>query len=144
MPLTELYTALETKAVDGQENPYSTIELNKFYEVQKYLSLTKHMYNPAMIVWSKPLYDKLTPAEQGVLQQCGADSRDEQRRINRQQNVESLERLKKLGMAVNEVSPAEIARMREKVQPLYDKQAAAIGPEMMDLVTADLKRIRDH
>jgi tripartite ATP-independent transporter DctP family solute receptor len=144
MPLTELYTAMETKAVDGQENPFSTVELNKFYEVQKYLSLTKHMYNPAMIVWSKQLFDKLTPEEQNVLKQCGADSRDEQRRVNRQQNVDSLERLKKHGMAVNDVPAAEIAKMRAKVQPLYDKQTAAIGPEMMELVTGELKRIRGN
>ena len=142
MPLTELYTAMETRAVDGQENPFSTIELNKFFEVQKYLSLTNHMYNPAMIAFSKQLFDKLTPAEQGVLRQCGADSRDEQRRVNRQQNVQSLARLKERGMQVNEVPASEIARMREKVQPLYDKQTAAIGAETMDLVASELKRIR--
>ena len=142
MPLTELYTAMETKAVDGQENPFSTIELNKFFEVQKYLSLTHHMYNPVMVLYSKQLFDKLSAQEQQVLRECGAEGRDEQRKVNRAQNIVSLARLKERGMIINEVSPAEIQRMREKTQPLYERQAVAIGPEMMNLVTSELKRIR--
>ena len=142
MPLSELYTALETKAVDGQENPFSTIELNKFYEVQKYLSLTRHMYNPVMVLFSRRVFDRLTPPEQQVLRTCGAEGRDEQRRVNREQNVQSLERLKKLGMVINEVSPKEQQRMREKAQALYDRQAPVIGAEMMDTVMGELKRIR--
>lgn len=142
MSLTELYTAMETKAVDGQENPFSTIELNKFYEVQKYLSLTKHMYNPVMVMFSKVNYDKLTPPEQAVLRQCGAEGRDEQRRVNRAQNIASLAHLKDKGMIINEVPAAELNRMREKAQPLYDRQAAIIGAEMMETVTSELKRIR--
>lgn len=144
MPITELYTAMETKAADGQENPFSTIEQLKFYEVQKYLSLTKHMYNPVMVFYSKRLFDQLTPPEQAVLRECGSVGRDEQRRVNRQQNEQSLARLKEKGMAVNEISPAEIQRMRDRVQPLWERQAAAIGPEMMNAVTAELKRIRGN
>ena len=67
MAFTELYTALETKAVDGQENPFNITELSKFHEVQKYLSLTRHMYNPAMLVYSKKLFDQLSPQEQAAL-----------------------------------------------------------------------------
>lgn len=142
MPITELYTAMETKAVDGQENPFSTIELNKFYEVQKYLSLTKHMYNPVIVYYSKQLFDKLTPQEQGVLKSCVTETRDEQRKINRAQNIASLTRLKERGMQINEVSPAELQRMRDKMQPLYDKAAQTVGADMMDVVHSELKRIR--
>jgi TRAP-type C4-dicarboxylate transport system substrate-binding protein len=133
---------METHAVDGQENPFSTIELNKFFEVQKYLSLTRHMYNPVMVLYSKQLFDKLTPQEQQVMRECGAEGRDEQRKVNRAQNIASLARLKERGMVINEVSPAEIQRMRDKSQALYDRQAPLIGHEMMDVVTAELKRIR--
>ena len=144
MPITDLYTAMETKAVDGQENPFSTIELNKFFEVQKYLSLTKHMYNPVMVFYSKKLFDQLTPAEQQVMRECGAEGRDEQRRVNRAQNAQSLARLKELGMVINDVSPAEIARMRDKSLALYERQAPVIGPEMMNAVMGELKRIRGN
>ncbi|MGE0097456.1 MAG: DctP family TRAP transporter solute-binding subunit [Hydrogenophaga sp.] len=142
LPMPELYTALETKTVDGQENPFSTIEQQKFFEVQKYLSLTKHMYNPVMVYYSKKNFDQLTPPEQAMLKDCVREGRDEQRRVNRQQNEQSLARLKERGMVVNEVSPTEIQRMRERSMALWERQASVIGPEMMNAVTAELKRIR--
>jgi tripartite ATP-independent transporter DctP family solute receptor len=142
LPMPELYTALETKAVDGQENPFSTIEQQKFFEVQKYLSLSKHMYNPVMVYYSKKNFDQLTPPEQAMLKDCVREGRDEQRRVNRQQNEQSLARLKERGMVINEVSPAEIQRMRERSMALWERQAPVIGPEMMNAVTAELKRIR--
>ena len=144
MPLTDLYTAMESKAVDGQENPFSTIELNKFYEVQKYLSLTKHMYNPVILFYSKQLFDKLTPQEQAVLKTCTQETRDEQRRINRAQNVASLNSLKAKGMQINEVPAAELARMRTAMQPLYDKAAQTVGADMMEVVNSELKRLRSQ
>ncbi|PXF28557.1 ABC transporter substrate-binding protein, partial [Pokkaliibacter plantistimulans] len=58
MSFSELFTALETKAVDGQENPVTTIESSKFYEVQKYLSLTQHVYSPWIVLMSKSFWDK--------------------------------------------------------------------------------------
>lgn len=142
MPLTDLYTAMESKAVDGQENPFSTIELNKFFEVQKYLSLTKHMYNPVILFYSKQLFDKLAPQEQAVLKTCTQETRDEQRRINRAQNTSSLAALKAKGMQINEVPASELNRMREKMQPLYDKAAQTVGTDMMEVVNSELKRIR--
>ena len=68
MPFAELYNALESKAVDGEENPYSVILSSKFYEVQKFVSGTNHVYatNPVQI--SKRFWDKLSPAEQKLLQ----------------------------------------------------------------------------
>lgn len=142
MPFTELYSALETKAVDGQENPVPIIETAKFYEVQKYLSMTRHMYNPSLLLYSKSLFEKLSPAEQTVLRDCANALRGEQRRINRQMAVEGVDRLKAKGMQVNTIAPAELARMREAVRVVYDKSAAAIGADMMSLVEADLKQVR--
>lgn len=142
MAFTELYAALETKAVDGQENPFNITELSKFQEVQKYLSLTRHMYNPAMVVYSKKLFDQLSPLEQATLRDCAQETRLEQRRINRQQANESLGRLKTQGMIVNDVSAAEVQRMRDRVQPVYVKQAPVIGTEMMSAVDTELKKVR--
>lgn len=144
MAFTEVYAALETKAVDGQENPFNITELTKFHEVQKYLSLTRHMYNAAMVVYSKKLFDQLAAVEQAALRDCAQEARLEQRRINRQQAGESLARLKGHGMVVNDVSTAELLRMREKVQPIYAKQAPVIGTEMISAVDAELKKVRGH
>src|SRR5512137_1491973 len=82
MAFGEVFPALETKAIDGQENPFVTIDTSKFYEVQKYLSVTRHAYTPFMVLYSKTLWDKLSPAEQKVLAECAIVGRDEQRRVS--------------------------------------------------------------
>ena len=63
MPFPELYTALETGTVDGQENPYSTVEASKFDEVQKYFSNTRHIYNSQLLLVSKKFWDSLSDEE---------------------------------------------------------------------------------
>jgi hypothetical protein len=79
MPFAELYGALESKAVDGQENPYAVILSSKFYEVNKYVSGTNHVYatNPVQI--SKRFWDKLSPAEQKLLQDAAIEAQNYQR-----------------------------------------------------------------
>ncbi|MFL7904404.1 TRAP transporter substrate-binding protein [Azospirillum argentinense] len=142
MAFSELFTALETRAVDGQENPYANIETGKFYEAQKYLSVTNHAYTPAVILYSKKIWDGLSSAERDVLQSCAAVARTEERRVNREQSEKSLARLKDLGMQVNELSAEERKRMLQKVAPVYEKHAAAIGAETMTLLQSELAQLR--
>jgi tripartite ATP-independent transporter DctP family solute receptor len=142
MSFGELFTALETKAIDGQENPFVTIDTSKFYEVQKYLSVTRHAYTPFMVLYSKPLWDKLSPAEQKVLQECAIAGRDEQRKVSRALNDKSLAALKQRGMLVNEITPAEQKRLRDSVKPVYEKHQSTIGKETVDRMNATLAKIR--
>jgi len=142
MSFSELFTALETKAIDGQENPFVTIDTSKFYEVQKYLSVTRHAYTPFMVLYSKPLWDKLSPAEQKVLQECAIAGRDEQRKVSRTLSDKSLAALKQRGMLVNDVTPAEQKRLRDSVKPVYEKHQATIGKETVDRMNATLTKIR--
>ena len=69
--------------VDGQENPFSVILSNKFFEVQKYLSVTNHAYSTNIILISKKFWDKLSPAEQKMLQDAAIEARDYQRKVSR-------------------------------------------------------------
>ncbi|CAN7475086.1 TRAP transporter substrate-binding protein [Bosea sp. LjRoot9] len=142
LAFSEVYSALETKTVDGQENPYNNIENMKFYEVQKYLTLTKHAYSPTLVLFSKKIWDTLSPAEQGVLKECAIVGQAEQRKVNREKSDLSLANLKAAGMQVNEISPEETARLRDKLKVIYERNAASIGQEALDLVLGDLKRIR--
>ena len=144
MAYSEVYSALETKTVDGQENPYANIENSKFYEVQKYLTLTKHAYSPLPFLMSKKTWDGLTPQERTVMQECAVKGRDEERRINRESASASLVNLKSKGMLVNEISPAELQRIRDKTKVVYDTHSKAIGDEAMTLVFGELKRIRGN
>jgi tripartite ATP-independent transporter DctP family solute receptor len=129
----ELYAALEQKAVDGQENPLSVIQANKFYEVQKYLTLTNHQYNPQSLIFSKKVWDTLSPAEQKILQDAAAEAAKFQRQVNRDAAAGQLDALKKAGMQVSEFSPAEQAKLREKLKPVIDKHGAAIQATVTEL-----------
>lgn len=142
LAFTEVYSALETKAVDGQENPYTNIQNMKFYEVQKYLTLTKHSYSTNMLLVSKKVWDTLSPQEQGVLKECAVQSRDAVRKASREKEDASLAFLKAQGMVVNELTPAEIARIRERTKPIYESATKTVGAEAMNLVSNELKRIR--
>ena len=142
MAFPEVFTALETKTIDGQENPFVTIETSKFNEVQKYLSVTRHAYTPFLVLYSKKLFDQLSPQEQAVLREAAIEGQKVQRAANRALNEKSLASLKAKGMAVNEVSPAEQKRMFDKVKPVYDKHRETIGAEAINVVFDALKRAR--
>jgi tripartite ATP-independent transporter DctP family solute receptor len=141
LSFSELYTALETRTVDGQENPFSVILSNKFNEVQKYLSVTNHTYSTNIILVSKKFWDKLSPAEQKILQEAAIEARDYQRRISREQAQQAIDDLKAKGMQVNEIAPAELARMREKTKPIAEKFSAEYDPAIVKLFNAELDRV---
>jgi tripartite ATP-independent transporter DctP family solute receptor len=141
MAFGEVFTALETRTIDGQENPFVTIETSKFSEVQKYLSVTRHAYTPFLILYSKKLWDQLNPQEQAVLREAAKEGQKVQREANRALNEKSLANLRKT-MTVNEVSTAEQKRMLEKVKPVYDKNVPTIGAEAVGVVTDALKKAR--
>ena len=133
MPFAELYNALESKAVDGQENPYSVILSSKFYEVQKYVSGTNHVYatNPVQI--SKRFWDKLSPAEHKILQDAATEAQTYQRVASREAAGKALTELQAKGMVYNAVAPAETARMRAAVQPIYAEARKLLGDELFKL-----------
>lgn len=141
MAFPEVYAGLEQKAIDGQENPLSVILANKFYEVQKNLAVTNHQYNPQSIIFSKKVWDTLTPADQKILQDAAKEAATYQRKVNRDKSADDLQELKKAGMAVTEFSPAEQAKLRAKLEPVVAKHGAAIAATVAE-VQAELAKLR--
>jgi tripartite ATP-independent transporter DctP family solute receptor len=137
----ELYAALEQKAIDGQENPLSVIQANKFFEVQKFLTLTNHQYNPQSLIFSKKVWDTLSPAEQKIVQDAASEASKFQRQVNRDAAAGQLDALKKAGMQVSEFAPAEQAKLRDKLKPVIDKHGAAIPATVAEL-QAELAKLR--
>jgi tripartite ATP-independent transporter DctP family solute receptor len=144
MAFGEVFTALETRTIDGQENPFVTIDTSKFFEVQDYLSITRHAYTPFMVLYSKPLWDRLSAEEQAILQECAIVGRDEQRRVSRELSGQSLERLKEAGMQVNELTEEEQERMRERARSVYERHAGTVGEETVELMLAELDKLRSN
>jgi tripartite ATP-independent transporter DctP family solute receptor len=142
LPYSELFTALETKAVDGQENPYNTILSAKFYEVQKYLTVTNHVYAPWIVTVSKKFWDGLSKDERAVLQKAAVVSRDFERKDTREEAARALADLKAKGMQITELSPAETARMRDKLTRINATVATQVGMELWNEAQAELAKIR--
>jgi tripartite ATP-independent transporter DctP family solute receptor len=142
MAFSELFTALETKAVDGQENPYNTILSSKFFEVQKYLTVTNHVYSPWIMLVSKKFWDGLSKDEQKVLMDAAKKSRDFERQDTRAEAAKALADLKGKGMQVNELSFAEVTRMRDKLLRVNASIAANVGMDLWQETQAQLAKLR--
>ncbi len=129
MSVTELFTALESHAVDAQENPYTVVHAQKFYDVQKYLSTTGHAYDALALIASKKFWDRLSAADRQAIQAAAAEATVYERTTSRALNARLRAELAHLGMQINDVSPQERARMREKLQPVIAKYTAGAGEE---------------
>ncbi len=142
MAFSELFSALETKTVDGQENPFNTILSSKFYEVQKYMTVTNHVYSPWIVLVSKKWWDQLSKTEQKILADAAKTSRDFERKDTRDEAAKAVGDLKAKGMLVNELSAAESARMRAKLTKVYALIGADIGMDLWNEAQAELVKIR--
>jgi len=130
MSWTEVYTALQQKTVDGQENPVQTIYTQKIYEVQKYLSMTGHVYAPAVIMISKKTYDKLPADLQKVIVEAARETATYERNYIKDLEEKALKELPKLGMEI-EMNPDKEA-FKAAVQPIYKEFGEKLN--VMDLI----------
>lgn len=142
MAFSELFTALETKAVDGQENPYDTILSSKFYEVQKYLTVTNHVYSPWIVMVSKKYWDGLSQDERKVLMAAAKSSRDFERKDTRDEAAKALADLRSKGMQVNELSFIEATRMRNKLTRVYALIGTSVGLDLWIETQNELMKFR--
>ena len=129
MAVNELFSALESKAVDAQENPFTVVYTQKFYDVQKYLSTTSHAYDALVLIASKKFWDGLKPQDRATLQAAAVEATAYQRQTSRELNTKMRAELVKLGMQVNDVPDAERQQMRDKLAPVIAKHQAAVGDE---------------
>ncbi|WP_026431333.1 TRAP transporter substrate-binding protein [Paracidovorax oryzae] len=142
MPFTELYSAMEQKAVDGQENPTATILTSKFYEVQKHLVLSRHIYSTWVLLMSRKAWDSLSAEEQKIVQEAAKEATAFERKAIRALEAKALGELKKLGMQVTELPPAEQAKLRDKLQPVVAKYSKEFGEDTTREMMAELEKAR--
>jgi len=142
MAFPEVYAGLEQKAIDGQENPFSVVLANKFFEVQKHLAITNHQYNPQSVIFSKKVWDGLNAAEKKLLDDAADEAAKYQREQSRALMNTALENIKKNGMSVTEFSPAEVAKFREKMKPVIAKHAVTVGEATVNELMAELAKLR--
>jgi tripartite ATP-independent transporter DctP family solute receptor len=141
MPFPELYGALESRAMDAQENPLAIILTSKFYEVQKYLSITNHVYTANPVVISKKTWDKLSAADQKLLQDAAQEAGAYQRKLSREASVSARKELQAKGMQVNDVPPPTLAKMQALTKPVTDKFADSYDQSIVKVYRTEMDRI---
>jgi tripartite ATP-independent transporter DctP family solute receptor len=140
MDFTEVYNALDTGVVDGQENPFNIILFGKLHEVQKYLSVTRHIYGAAPTSVSDITWNKLPPDLQDVLKEAVARSTVVQREAASGNEGAQLQQLKDFGMEVDEAP--DRAAFQEAMAPawqLYTDRFGAEGQALIDAIRAEAK-----
>ena len=133
MAFSDVFTALQTGVIDGQENPYAQIASAKFQEVQKYLSVTGHVYTPAYVLMSKPKYDALADNVKAALLDCGTKTQDFTYEKAAELETSLLKVIEDAGVEVN---TADKAAFIEASKPVYQQFADEVegGQEMIDTV----------
>jgi tripartite ATP-independent transporter DctP family solute receptor len=133
MPFTEVYLALKTGTVDGQENPITLIEAMKFYEAQKYMSLTHHAYTVTNVVMNMKKYQELKPENQKALHEALHDAAVWQRKLDREIEGRALAKMKAAGLQVEEKPDIEAFRkvVADVVAEDYVKK---FGREILDKI----------
>jgi C4-dicarboxylate-binding protein DctP len=137
MAFSEVYTALQTGVVDGQENTPSNMYTQKFHEVQKYTTLTNHGYIGYVVVVNKKFWDGLPGDVRDQLEKAMHESTEYANDISAKENAEALDEIKKSGKTEIIVpTKAETEAMRKAMEPLYQDMASRVGKKLLDDVVA--------
>jgi len=132
MPFSEVFTAMQQNVIDGQENPIPTIYLSRYYEVQKYVTLTNHVYGPHILLINKKLFESFPPNDQKIMREAALASAKYQRSLNRKLATDDIAELKKSGMIVTELSPKELAEFKKATLPVYTEWEPKIGKALVE------------
>jgi len=134
-----IYTELEQKVIDGQENPLWVMEVYKFYEIQKYMSLTRHVYSYHIDVASLKWWKTLNKKDQNMIQKAMVEAAVFQRADNRSKDADRLKLLKEKGMQI--VENPDVAAFRAKVADLKDMDLYQ-DPKVKDLLLKIMEAVK--
>lgn len=140
MPFGELFTSLQQRTIDGQENPLTTIHLQKFYEVQKYTTLTNHFYSPFVFMFSQKIWDTLPKEDQELIMKAGKEAGVYERKVNRDMMKESVIALEKAGMVVTKLTLEQQKAFMDATQEVGTKFENEIGKELLTEVKAEIAK----
>ena len=142
MAFAEVFTALEIKAIDGQENPLVHMYSNKMQEVQKFISLSNHVYTPVALVASKKFWDGLSAADKQGVQKAADEARLLQRQLLDEGDKDVIKKFGEAGVKVDAVPAAELTKIQEKVKPVLAKFAPQIGEDFLKEFQAEIEKVR--
>jgi tripartite ATP-independent transporter DctP family solute receptor len=130
MPYGEVYTGLKTGIIDAAENNYPSYESSRHFEAAPYYSLTEHSMAPEVLVFSKPIWDRLKPEDQAMIRQAAKDSVPEMRKLWDEREAKSRQTVEAGGAKIGQIEDKQA--WTDAMKPVYDKFAST--PELQSLV----------
>jgi TRAP-type transport system periplasmic protein len=140
MDIKEVYSALEQKVIDGQDNPFSLILASRFYEVQKHVSNTGHFFDFIAVAANKKKFDALTPDKQKIIRAAMTNAIAWQRSIAAKADTDALAELQKKGMTYTEMPASERALMKQTTSHVVDDVKKRLGAAFVEQVLAEVKK----
>ncbi|MBO8170209.1 MAG: TRAP transporter substrate-binding protein [Thermoanaerobacteraceae bacterium] len=119
-PISEVFTALEQNVVDGQENPYATLRASGFYEVQKYVVDTRHIFSPNLYIINEKFYQSLDPELQEIIQKAAKEAADYEWQLLQEQESKDIEFLKKNGLKVVFPDDTFKKQLLDSLKPVHE------------------------
>lgn len=140
MAYSELYTALGSNVVDGQENPFMNIYASKFYEVQKYMSTTKHQYSTLPLIFSEQRWQSLNETQRAAIKQVALETATFMRKKVLANEDSQRAAMEKAGMQINDVT--DLAPFRQAVEQVYTWARGKWGADKVDDVLQRVEAVR--
>ncbi|MDN5300908.1 MAG: hypothetical protein PWQ60_422 [Thermoanaerobacteraceae bacterium] len=134
IPFSEVYTALAQKTVDGEENPPSLVQSMRFYEVQKYMTLDYHVYDPLVFIMNESKFKSLPEDIQKVLEEEAVKWAQLERKMSQEQDKRDIEFMKGKGLQITELTPEDFEAFKKATASVYDVIAQKTSRELMDKV----------
>jgi TRAP-type transport system periplasmic protein len=132
MSFTELFTALQQGVIDAEENPVPVIMTSRFYEVQGHLTMTRHFYNPSLVLISPSKFDSLTDDQKKALEEAAVEAGKYERQVVQDMEKQYISELKEKGMKV--IEDPDLEPFKEAVKPVYEKYEPVFGKELIEKI----------
>lgn len=142
MSFSEVFTALQTKTVDGQENPISLIWSSHFYDVQKHMTVWNYSYDAVLFASGSTFWDTLSPEDQTLFRDAAKEAMDHERQIVQEEDKTLPQKLQESGMTVTVLTPDQLDVFKQALQPTYDESKEKLGKDFVELFENGVKAAR--
>lgn len=141
MAFTDVFTALQQHVIDGQENPFPTIYDGKFYEVQKYISTTGHVYSPFVFIYSEKLFGRLPEEDQKLFKETARELEKSNREITREDSLRCCKAMEESGVEVTELTQEQKQVFQDRMKPIWGDFTDIFGEEALEKLEAELNKL---
>lgn len=139
MDFSEVYTSLQQKTIDGQENPIAVFDSSKFGEVQKYVTLWDGVRDTTIWVMSQKTMNELSSEDQALVKECATEALNWGNEYLAENEAVIIQRLKEEGTIITELTEEQKAVFQEACAGIYEEYAKSVGQEVIDLFTGGYK-----